>query len=358
VGRLALGGTPDGQLPQVVLQHGTLATAVVSDHASVVGSTLNTGSVSGGGDIYLTQGSTATVQGPVDPGVYFNFIGPNSEVVTADPSAFNGQITNFSTNDVVLFQNTVYDPSDQLTTPGVGVYQVAGPTGGQSVNLLVAPGTHPQLGNVDGQLAIVACFVPGTRLRSERGDIAVEELVEGDRMVTFEPDAVALGSPRTQPVCWIGRRQLDPVRHPQPLSILPIRIRRDAFAPGVPSRDLLVSPDHGIFAEGVLIPARYLVNGRTITRESSRRPITYYHVEVPRHAILLAEGLPAESYLDNGDRSLFEPGGRMVEQFPDLSTRRWEADACAPIMVCGGELEAVRRRLLDRAAGLALAPAA
>src|ERR1019366_10641252 len=57
-------------------------------------------------------------------------------------------------------------------------------------------------------------------------------------------------------------------------------------------------------APGVLIPIRYLVNGRSIAQEA-RDEVTYWHVELARHDILLAEGLPAESYLDTGNRDAF-----------------------------------------------------
>jgi hypothetical protein len=80
--------------------------------------------------------------------------------------------------------------------------------------------------------------------------------------------------------------------------------------------------------------------------------VTYYHVELPRHAVLLAEGLPAESYLDIGDRTNFANGGGPRRLFPDFSTvphdvvALWEAKGCAPLTIVGPEVEAVRRLLL------------
>ena len=55
-----------------------------------------------------------------------------------------------------------------------------------------------------------------------------------------------------------------------------------------------------MFVDDVLIPVKYLINGVTIEQVPVQE-VTYYHVEVPHHAVLLAEGLPAESYLDTGD---------------------------------------------------------
>jgi hypothetical protein len=70
----------------------------------------------------------------------------------------------------------------------------------------------------------------------------------------------------------------------------------------MPNRDLVVSPDHAIFVDGKRICARQLVNGTTIRQERDWTAVDYYHVELDRHAILLAEGLPAESYIDTGNR--------------------------------------------------------
>jgi hypothetical protein len=84
-----------------------------------------------------------------------------------------------------------------------------------------------------------------------------------------------------------------------------VRVRAGAFGVGVPNRDLLLSPDHAVYFEGCLIPVRHLINGRTIAQEKVDR-VSYYHVELTRHAVLLAEGLACESYLDTGNRGAFE----------------------------------------------------
>jgi len=92
-------------------------------------------------------------------------------------------------------------------------------------------------------------------------------------------------------------------------TVAPIRIRRDAFTDGVPHRDLILSPEHSVPVTGtpdVLIPVRYLVNDSTVVREPTFGIVEYFHLELDRHGILLAEGLPAESYLDTGNRDFFE----------------------------------------------------
>jgi hypothetical protein len=74
--------------------------------------------------------------------------------------------------------------------------------------------------------------------------------------------------------------------------------------------------------------------------------VTYYHVELPCHDVILAEGLPTESYLDIDDRSNFDNGGAVVRMHPDFATRVWEAEGCAPLVITGPEFDAVRQMLV------------
>ena len=88
---------------------------------------------------------------------------------------------------------------------------------------------------------------------------------------------------------------------------------------------------------------------RTTIAQTPVHDVTYYHVELPCHAVLLAEGLPAESYLDVGDRSNFAGPSGTVRLHPDLASRVREAVGCAPLVVTGPELDAVRRSANARA---------
>jgi hypothetical protein len=94
----------------------------------------------------------------------------------------------------------------------------------------------------------------------------------------------------------------------------------------------------------VLIPIRLLVNGRTVRQELTER-VAYHHIELARHDVLLANGMPAESYLDTGDRERFSNGGGVIALHPDFSARVWEMRGCAPLVQTGPVLAAVRKRL-------------
>lgn len=194
-----------------------------------------------------------------------------------------------------------------------------------------------------------ACFRAGTRLATPDGPVAVEDLDPGDEVVS------AFGA--TLRVRWVGHRTLDCRRHPRPWDVHPVRIAAGSFRPGAPARDLWLSPDHALFLDGALIPARYLLNGATILQEEAEE-VTYFHVEVENsqtaatHTVLLAEGLPAESYLDTGNRRAFANGGGEVQAHPDFAHDIWKRAGIAPLVTEGAVLRAVRHRLAIRAIAL------
>jgi hypothetical protein len=210
------------------------------------------------------------------------------------------------------------------------------------------------------------CFLMGTRIATSRGEARVEELAVGDVVQTVAcaartiPDdlvvTLADGQLSAQPVKWIGRRRIDLLAHPRPEMVAPIRIRRDAFDDGMPHRDLLVSPDHAVFVDGKLICARQLVNGTTIRQELDWTAVDYYHIELDQHAILLAEGLPAESYLDTGNHGFFANSGAPLVLHPDLTDETdyapREAGSCAPFVWDEVNVRPVWQSLAERAAAI------
>ena len=192
----------------------------------------------------------------------------------------------------------------------------------------------------------IACFAAGTRIRTPGGAVAVEALRPGDAVLT--------ASGRAVPVAWLGYRHLHCRRHPHAERVWPVRVMQDAFASGVPERDLWLSPEHAVFIGGALIPIRCLVNGATIQRDPWPE-VTYWHVELPRHDVILAEGLACESYLDCGNRDAFANGGAFLRLHPDFTPRRWERDACAPLCLEGAAVAAARAALRRRAEALGFA---
>jgi hypothetical protein len=183
---------------------------------------------------------------------------------------------------------------------------------------------------------ILPCFAKGTRIMTPRGAVAIERLRLGDCVLTLSGVA--------QKITWIGCRRVDCRRHPTPGHVMPIRVTPHAFGLGRPNRSVLLSPDHAVFIEDVLIPVKFLANQTTIV-QCDIDAVTYYHIELARHDIVLAEGLPVETYLETGNRHAFENGGLGMQLFPDFQIRSWEALGCAPLVVTGIELLRARAKV-------------
>ncbi len=152
-----------------------------------------------------------------------------------------------------------------------------------------------------------------------------------------------------EPIVWLGQREVDCARHPRPETAWPVRVAADAFGAGTPCRDLYLSPDHAVFVNDVLVPVKLLLNGTTIV-QTPRPRVRYFHVELPEHAVILAEGLPVESYLDSGDRMDFD--GATTRLFPAFGAARWETRGCAPLVLTGEALRAARGRVAQRMASM------
>ena len=194
--------------------------------------------------------------------------------------------------------------------------------------------TRTQLSN-----PTITCYCRGTHILTERGEVAVEDLRIGDNVVT--------ASGGSRPIVWIGYRELDIARHAYPLEVYPVRVRAGAFGRGLPHRDLWLSPQHAVLVDGVLIPIIKLASGATVA-QIRVETVSYFHVELESHDVLLAEGLAAESFLDCGSRSGFSNAAGFVELHPTFQPISWD-DACAPLKESGEEVEAARARLLAQA---------
>lgn len=135
------------------------------------------------------------------------------------------------------------------------------------------------------------CFGRGTLILTDHGEVPVEELAIGDRVMTANG---------VLPVKWVGRqtmrRNASASWHP---SVVPVRVSRFAIDDRTPCRDLYLSQEHCLFIDGVLIPVKYLVNGHSIAFDDEAKmseTIAYFGVELATHEIIFAEGTAAETF--------------------------------------------------------------
>lgn len=142
------------------------------------------------------------------------------------------------------------------------------------------------------------------------GEVAVERLRPG------HPVSTADGA--IKPVLWLGRQTVA-ARFVDPLRVNPTCIFAGALAKDVPSRDLRVSPAHALLVGGVLVQAGALVNGTTVIREAPLS--TCFLVRLDAHQPLLANGAPAETFVDTTeparvDNAAERPGGPPMPVMP------------------------------------------
>jgi autotransporter passenger strand-loop-strand repeat protein len=272
--------------------------------------------------------------------------GGGFEVLSAGAAATDTELTSDGAIDITYLPfsfsaaSATIDSNDVLTVSAGGqtyTQQLVGDYTGSA--FVVAPDL---VGGTTVTLNGAACYRAGTLILTDRGEVAIENLAVGDKAITVTGKAV--------PITWIGHRHVDCRLHPRPEQVWPVRIAAYAFGPDTPHRDVWLSPDHAVFVADVLVPIKYLIDGYSIAQQQTD-DVLYYHIELPRHDVLLANGLPAESYLDTGDRAAFANGDDTIRLFPDFSTITrdamavWEARGYAPLVVHGPQIEAARARI-------------
>src|SRR3984957_6662986 len=291
--------------------------------------------VDGGGELVLAPAPLANA-GTTQAGFYYQNSGtpsgtfafrhpgstmnlPLAGVAIGDSIALPGSVVSsvtYGANSITVIDNqgtTVFsNVSYSGPTPG-GFIASADPTGLERVTFTL-------------------CFCRGTLIRTPTGDVPVETLSIGDMVVT------AAGAIR--PVTWIGTGQVLATRGRRNAAP-PVIIRKGALADNVPHCDLRVTKGHSVYIDDVLIPVEFLVNHCSILWDDHAQEVKLYQIELETHDVLLANGAAAESYRDDGNRWLFQNANSGWDLPPKLP--------CAPVVRGGSVVDAVWRRLLDRA---------
>jgi hypothetical protein len=188
-----------------------------------------------------------------------------------------------------------------------------------------------------------ACYCRGTLIQTERGEARVEDLAIGDMVVTVSGEA--------KPIKWIGRRSYAGRFIADNPEVLPIVVRAGALAPEIPARDLWLSPGHALVLDGVLVRSKDLVNGMTIQQADAVDQVDYFHLEFEAHEVILAEGAPAESYVECDNRQGFHNAHEFAALYPNDA--RAPFSYCLPRVEAGmAELAVIRARLFERATAL------
>ena len=207
----------------------------------------------------------------------------------------------------------------------------------------LSPGTsaQPSVGMTSSLADNAPCYLPGNTDRDgsgrDRGSKNCRSAIES---------IVKSGSAQPNQK-WIGRRSYGGRFVMGRKDILPICIKAGALDDNVPGRDLWISPHHGMYLEGVLIEAKDLVNGISVVQAERVEKVEYFHIELDSHDVMIAEGAPSESFIDDDSRGMFHNAHEYWTLYPGAATEL--AQYCAPRYEDGNAVETARRRIALRA---------
>jgi Ca2+-binding RTX toxin-like protein len=181
---------------------------------------------------------------------------------------------------------------------------------------------------------VIPCFTPGSLIATPKGEVPVESLREGDKVITRDNGI--------QEIRWVGHRTLNRDELARAPNLKPVLIKAGSLGYGLPERDMLVSPQHRVLVAGdktqlyfdeseVLVAAKHLVNHGSIQSVDTLRT-TYVHFMFDRHEVVLSDGAWTESF-QPGDQSLGAMGPETREEivalFPELATPEGVTDYTA-----------------------------
>jgi autotransporter passenger strand-loop-strand repeat protein len=253
----------------------------------------------------------------------------------------NGAIVDYAQHTYMSGDTAAIDPDTHVLT----IRDASGNIIDQSITVAAdQPSVTLTFADSSGKVigSATVCYVEGTRILTPTGERLVEDIEIGDVVVTRFNGF--------KPVKWIGRQSYaaDEIRGDR--ERMPIRIRANALADGLPARDLLVSPGHSMLVEGTLVLAKNLVNGITVTQETLPGRLEYYQFDVGTHDCVVAEGTWSETFADGeGLRESFHNVQDFYAMFPEHRPPEELVALCAPRPLKGAALSAVLQPVIARA---------
>jgi len=269
-------------------------------------SSLTVANLSGTGTVTIDAGSTLTVTGTIASTETIVFTGSTGELDIAASGAA-GTISGLTAGNIISITGAT---ASGISVSG-SVLQITTSTGTTSLTLNTSAydTTRFSFTNVSGntQIANTICYLRGTKILTESGEIAIEDLRAGDRLVT------RFGGLR--PLQWVGRQRFNGRFLGQ--TNAPVCFHAGSIADNVPSRDLYVSPAHSMVIDDHLVGACLLVNGVTITQTATDQIVDYFHLDFGVHDCVIADGAWSETYAEQHNRTQFHNLAAFQAEFPD-----------------------------------------
>ncbi len=313
------------------------------------------GYVPGGTDMDVTIGASGTLLyagGALSGGVVFSGAGGalyDNELPLAGPGGFGYTygslpvISGFAVGDKLVLGFAITSGTGPVISGGTLTFTDVADGFPQSYSVTFAGDAGDQfavtsLANGTTEVEVTAlCFLAGTMIDTPGGEMPVERLAIGDLVTTHV-------GPRA--VKWLGRRAYGRRFVADKPMAAPVCIAAGALGTDSPRRDLCVSPGHGVLVEGQLVPAWRLINGVSITQPVPVADVFYTHIELQDHAVVYAEGTPAETFLEEALRGRFQNAAEYYALYPGPVADR---ENCFPRLEEGFLLQSLQQRVAKRA---------
>lgn len=318
-----------------VLDHETIGSGVTL--------TVSSGGRIGTSGVTISSGGTAVLDGTSTGGAV-TLAGSGAHLVVSGLTMPSNTISGFGDGTQIDLASIPADSITGVTTSG-NILSVH--TADKTYSLTVA-----NVGNFGSNLVsdghggtyYEACYCADTLILTDKGERPVQDLLPGDHVIAFTDHGEA-----AREIVWAGHQQAK-VRSHLPLSEAgyPVRILQNALQKGVPHKDMLITPEHCLFIDGVFIPVRMLVNGRSIFFDTSITDYTYYHIETARHSVIQADGALSESFLNTGNKTQFAGRTGCVRVLHETA-RSWTNDAAAALQTDRQTVEPIYQALATRA---------
>ena len=235
-----------------------------------------------------------------------------SPVTIGDGDADSSFESGDTFNNVSLGGNYTYAGTTVIDGNTWPVWIYDGPPFGYHVVFMDQAAVSPPATLSITAAAFPTCYFAGSLIRTDQGERDVEELEIGT--ILSRPDGTGTR------VKWIGRQTVS-TRFGPAERLRPVRFAAGSLGDGLPHSDLTVTADHGMLVEDIICHAGALVNGTTITRvplSELGESYTVYHVETESHEIILANGAPAETFIDNVSRRTFDNFGEFEALYGEV----------------------------------------
>ncbi|WP_336947565.1 Hint domain-containing protein, partial [Asaia sp. HN010] len=249
-------------------------------------------------NIDVVPGGTVVLEGATSSSGPINLIGDGADVVIRGLTMPSCVISGFSKNDRLTLSDIKLKniASVKTSNDGTRINMVDGSSYFLNINNSDKIG-YSLISADDGSTIYETCFAEGTKILTPTGYKAIEHLRIDDLVNT------PVGAKKIR---WVGSKNISVLETASPDENWLVCIRKDSLAENTPSRDLFVTQEHCLVFDNFLVPVRMLINNYNIFLDKSIKSYRYYHIELPAHEAIWAEGTLTESYKNTGNLAMFD----------------------------------------------------